>query len=721
MKRALKRASSSNLFRAFLVLAAAALLSAAEPSMRQTLEGDGGRVYAIAYSPDGKRLASGGSDNAIRIWDLKTGETLQTLEGHTDLVYSVAFSPDGTQLASGGKDGTMRVWNAETGEPLRTVETGKSSVFSVDYSPDGTKLAGSGGDGIHIWNAETEEPLQTIKISTGRISYSPDGTKLASSHANSAIRIWDAESGALLRTLKGHVYQATSVNYSPDGTLLASSGFDRTIRIWDAESGALLRTFKGSLDPFISVEFSPDGKMLVSEEYAKKTFRVWDVFSGAILQTYSGHKNSVECIVFSPDGASLASGSNDKTIQIWDAVPSPSSASVRIEGEREHGAGAFDVSIVFSESMRGFERSDIQVENGSITAFSGSGDFYTATIQPLGVHTVRVWVPKKAAGNHIESNAFVFYPALRTALKDPAYNRSAAFSPDGSLLASAGAFARIRIRKLATGETIRKIDARSSGGSAAGNDILFSPDGSLLAFGNRDILIWDAATSKKLHTLKASSERETVRSMDFSPDGSMLASGGRYFVRIWNVETGEEIRTLTKGDVYSTAYSSVAFSPDGKTLAGATADIHALIHIWDSITGERIRTLKMSFGSLEAVVFSPDSSMFAGGGEDDVVRIWSADTGEELRTLTGHTEDITCAAFSPDGSTLASGSRDGTVRIWNPATGETLQTLEGHLGEIRSVAYSSDGSQLAVCSGDVLIRIWNIVSAPASAPKSKAR
>ena len=319
-----------------------------------------------------------------------------------------------------------------------------------------------------------------------------------------------------------------------------------------------------------------------------------------------GHKGPVYCVVYSPDGEALASSSFDNTIQIWDAPPAPTGASVRIEGKREHGASPFEALIVFSKSMRGFERSDIHVENGAVTAFSGSGDSYTATIQPSGIHTVRVRVPKKAAGNHGRSNTFAFYPALRTTLTEPYYNSSAVFSPDSSKLAIADPRTRIQIRNLSTGETIRNFGGQSF--ATGGNHILYSPDGSMLAAGNRDILIWEADTFKKLHILKEP-KGETVKAISISPDSTMLANSSGSDVRIWNLKTGKEIRTLTgfKDDVFS-----VAFSPDGKTLASASRN--DVIQFWNADTGEEIRTLAMQFGRAEAVAFSPDGSMFAGGG-----------------------------------------------------------------------------------------------------------
>ncbi|KAA6414807.1 MAG: hypothetical protein FRX48_01557 [Lasallia pustulata] len=289
----------------------------------QTLEGHSSIVMAVAFSPDGKQLASGSGDETVRIWDAATGATLQTFEGHSDWVGAVAFSPDGKQLASGSGDETVRIWDAPTGATLQTLEGHSGLVFGVAFSPDGKQLAsGSGDETVRIWDAATGATLQTLEGHSGRVgavAFSPDGKQLASGSDDETVRIWDAATGATLQTLEGHSDRVGAVAFSPDGKQLASGSGDMTVRIWDAGTGATLQTLEGHSGLVFAVAFSPDGKQLASGSY-DMTVRIWDAATGATLQTLEGHSGPVFAVAFSPDGKQLASGSGDKTVRIWDAA-----------------------------------------------------------------------------------------------------------------------------------------------------------------------------------------------------------------------------------------------------------------------------------------------------------------------------------------------------------------------------------------------------------------
>jgi WD40 repeat protein len=245
----------------------------------QTLEGHSDWVLMVAFSPEGRLLASGSGDRTVRLWDPTTGALLQKLEGHSDWVPTVAFSPDGRLLASGSDDRTVRLWNPATGALLQTLEGHSEGVPQVAFSPDGRLLASGSGD--------------------------------------HTIRLWDPTTGALLQTLEGHSEGVPTVAFSPDGRLLASGSGDRTVRLWDPTTGALLQTLEGHSEHVPTVGFSPDGRLLASGS-GDRTVRLWDPTTGVPLQTLEGHSEWVPTVAFSPDGQLLASGSGDRTIRLWD-------------------------------------------------------------------------------------------------------------------------------------------------------------------------------------------------------------------------------------------------------------------------------------------------------------------------------------------------------------------------------------------------------------------
>ncbi|WP_017715532.1 serine/threonine-protein kinase [Kamptonema formosum] len=296
-------------------------------ALARTLTGHSNSICfegCIAFSPDGRWLASGSDDNTIKIWSAATGDLQRTLTGHSNSVISVAFSPDGRWLASGSDDNTIKIWSAATGDLQRTLTGHSSWVHSVAFTPDGRWLASGGGDAtVKIWSAATGDLQRTLTGHSGSVfsvAFSPDGRWLASGSSDFTVKIWSAATGDLQRTLTGHSSVVYSVAFSPDGRWLASGSNDNTVKIWSAATGDLQRTLTGHSDDVNSVAFSPDGRWLASGS-DDNTVRIWSAATGELQRTLTGHSNWVESVAFSPDGRWLASGSDDKTVKIWRVSP----------------------------------------------------------------------------------------------------------------------------------------------------------------------------------------------------------------------------------------------------------------------------------------------------------------------------------------------------------------------------------------------------------------
>jgi WD40 repeat protein/serine/threonine protein kinase len=280
----------------------------------RTLTGHEKRVQSVAWSPDGRFLASGADDNTVRVWDVETGQLLQTLTGKA----TVAWSPDGRYLAAGSDDNTVRVWDAANGQLLQTLTGHTSWINRVKWSPDGRRVITASSDGtVRIWEASTGKVTHTLdhRPAASSVAWSHDGKYIASG-SNGTIRLRDAKTGQLLRTLSGHTSWVGDVMWSPDDRYIVSGAADNTVRLWDAATGEMLRVLSGHTRYVNNTAWSPDGRYIASGG-SDDIIIIWSTQTGERLATLSGHEDVVWSVAWSPDGRYLASAGSDGTVRIW--------------------------------------------------------------------------------------------------------------------------------------------------------------------------------------------------------------------------------------------------------------------------------------------------------------------------------------------------------------------------------------------------------------------
>jgi Tol biopolymer transport system component len=285
-----------------------------------TYHGHTSIVTGLAWSPDGKRIASASQDETVQVWDAATGDNVLTYRGHTSIVTAVAWSPDGGHIASASQDGAVQLWNATTGAYMFTYRGHMGTVTALAWSPDGTRIASSSWDKtVQVWDATTGKRLLTYQGHTSivaAVAWSPDGGHIASASADHTVQVWDAATGTHVYTYHGHAGPVNALAWSPDSKRIASGSDDHKVMIWDASTGGHVFIYTGHSDAVKVLAWSPDSRYLASTSL-DGTVQLWNAAGGTLVFAYQGHTSIVTALVWSPDSTRIASGSTDVTVQVW--------------------------------------------------------------------------------------------------------------------------------------------------------------------------------------------------------------------------------------------------------------------------------------------------------------------------------------------------------------------------------------------------------------------
>ena len=657
-------------------------------------------LLQLAFSPDGRRVATGGEH--LRVWDVATG----LLEGafvypskDDSLVLSVAFDPSGRTIAAGCVDGRVLLWDASMPDVYPAVLNGhEAGVLSALFLDGGRRLCTASQDGtIRTWDPEKIEQVALWRGHEGAaqvLAGSPDGRFVASGGRDGTVRIWDRATGVEARLLRGtHEGGITSLAYLSEDRVVATQG-GGAILVWDVARPEPLRTFPGDGTKVHTAVLTPDGKQLLTG-HADGSLRRTDLTTGQVTMRILAHEALTTALGISPDGKLAATGSlADQRLVLWDLAGEQRVAWLEGHGEEIYDLASLSPRRVASASKDATVRL-WDAESGREVAVS---ERFPSSVFTVAAHPRAPWLAAGVADFTVRLLDGATLAEERVVARLDAEPHRIAFTSDGAALACVSGDGLLTVWDVASGESRLRVEASKE----VLNALAIAPDDATIATAGADhrIRLWDAQTGREMATLDGHTGE--VTSVAFSRDGDRLFSVSTdESLRVWDVATGRELDQRAGHDQ---GLLDVAVSPDGTRVAASTW--RGAIHVYDTATLQEVVRLEGHPRRVWALAYDATSGRLYSGGADAKVRAWSFDPPEPTSRLEGTPQEVREIATDPTGRFLASAGVDPAIRVWDAATGRLLRVLEGHQVSVAGLVWGP-GEGLISVGGDETIRRWD--------------